>query len=358
MCLMAAVSLCIDVSRGEGRIPRSLWDGVVYVVYFPVMLAGPFVSYADFLPRLDRQALGVDSFSRGAVLFLKGFIKAVLVGSVLGDILTSVLKLGSDSIGLFTALMLGAVQSLSIYTFLSGYSDLARGVSCMLGIELDRDMGDPFANPTPAAYLRGFFKGFSAFFRRYITAPIIGVMGENLLSRGISATLSAAFLLLLFCRNPESLLVLLPFVAVAEYFVLFVRPPKKRRSSVKKFLSSVLTFFMVGIGWAVILSDGLSDIADFCGSVLSNPVSYISHSAADALLNPKFVIIPVAGVVVSWAAARILEKWDEKSGENMGYTVFKYLTATVLLISFTVGVILLLPQFPELSSDVLGSSFI
>ena len=358
MYLMAAVSLCLDVARGDGRIPRSLWDGVVYVTYFPVILAGPFVSYSDFLSRFDRQTLSVDSFSKGAVLFLKGFIKAVLIGSVLGDIFAGVLEFGSESIGLFTALLLGAVQSVSLYAFFSGYSDVARGVSCMLGIELDRDMGGPFTNPTPAAYLRGFFKGFSVFFRRYITAPIIGAMGENLLSRGISATLSAAFLLLLFCRNSESFLILLPFVAVTEYFVLFVRPLKKRRSAVKKLLGSILTFFVVGLGWAVVASDGLSDMAGFCGSVLSNDVFYISHSAADELLNIKFVIIPVIGAAVSWAGAYVLEKWDEKGCDTVGHTVFKCLTAALLLLSFAVGVILLLPQFPELSSDVFGVSFI
>jgi len=108
----------------------------------------------------------------------------------------------------------------------------------------------------------------------------------------------------------------------------------------------------------VVASDGLSDMAGFCGSVLSNDVFYISHSAADELLNIKFVIIPVIGAAVSWAGAYVLEKWDEKGCDTVGHTVFKCLTAALLLLSFAVGVILLLPQFPELSSDVFGVSFI
>lgn len=358
MCLMAAVSLCLDISRGDGRIPRSLWDGVAYVVYFPVMLVGPFISYADFLPRFDRQRLSFDCVAKGAVLFLKGFVKAVLVGAVLGDIFTSVLNFGRDSIGLSCALMLAAVQSLAFYTFFSGYSDIARGVSHMLGIELDRDMGDPFTNSTPTAYIRGFFKGFSVFFRRYITCPIIGVMGESLLSRIISASLSAAALLLFFCRNYESFLVLLPFAVTAEYFVLFVRPAKKPRSVVIKAAGSVATFIIMSFAWLVIESDGIADIADLCRNVLSNPVFYISHSAADELLNPKFLILPVFGVAVSWAAAYVLEKWDDKVNERLGHTFFKYLTVLGLLLAFAVGVILLLPQFPTLSSDIFGADLI
>ena len=358
MCLMAAVSLCLDVARGDGRIPRSLWDGVVYVTFFPVMLAGPFVCYSDFLSRLDRQKLSVDSFSKGAVLFLKGFIKAVPVGAVLGDAFVSVLRFGGENIGFFAALLLSAAQSLSLYAFFSGYSDMARGVSLMLGIELERDMGDPFINPTPADYLRGFFKGFSVFFKRYVTMPIINLMGENLLSRGISAVLSAAFLLLLFCQDHESLLVLLPFVAAAEYFVLFVRPPKLRRSFIARAFGSVLTFLVVMVGWSVVASGGLDDIAAFCRSVLSNQLFYISHSAADKLFNLKFIILPVLGIAVSLAASRVLEKWDEKSSERMSATVFKYVTAVLLLLFFALGITLLLPQFPGLSSDVFGVNFI
>lgn len=358
ICLMAAVSLCLDVARGEGRIPRSLWDGVAYVAYFPVMPVGPFVGYSDFLARSDRKEFSTASFAKGGILFLKGFVKAVLVGAVLGDIFTSVLAFGRESIGAFAAILLASAHSLALYVFFSGYSDIARGVSCMLGIELDRDMGDPFRNPTPAAYLRGFFSGFSVFFKRYITAPIINVMGENLLSRGISAVLSAAFLLLLFCRNSESFILLVPFAAVAEYFVLFVRPHIKRRSPVRRALGSVATFLVMSLAWAVVASEGLADITDFCRSVLSSPFFYISHSAADELLNLKFLILPIFGVAVSWAAERILEQCNEKAGDGMKHTIFKYIAATCLLIAFTVGVILLLPQYPGLSFDIFGVNFI
>ena len=357
MCLMAAISLCLDISRGEGRVP-SLWSGLSYVTYFPVILAGPFVSYSDFISRLDKLQVGVSSFSKGAILFLKGFIKAVLIGSVLSGVFTSVLSFGRDSIGVFFAILLAALQSLSLYAFFSGYSDIARGISCMMGIELDRDMGDPFANSTPTAYLRGFFKGFSVFFRKYITNSVIGVMGENLLSRGISAALSAMFLLLLFCQNLESLLVLIPFAMVAEYFVLFVRPPKNQSSLVKRIFGAVCTFFVMSLAWAVVSSNGVSDMVDFCRSILTNPVFYISHSTADELLNLKFIVLPVFGAVCAQAAEYIFEKWDDNGENKKGYTFFKCITAAGLLIAFCIGVVLLLPQFPGLSSDVFGANFI
>ena len=125
-----------------------------------------------------------------------------------------------------------------------------------------------------------------------------------------------------------------------------------------KAAGSVATFIIMSFAWLVIESDGIADIADLCRNVLSNPVFYISHSAADELLNPKFLILPVFGVAVSWAAAYVLEKWDDKVNERLGHTFFKYLTVLGLLLAFAVGVILLLPQFPTLSSDIFGADLI
>lgn len=357
MCLMSSVSLCLDVAKGNTKAPQSLWDGVAYVTYFPTMLTGPFVTYEEFTARTNELSINVKCFSKGAMLFLKGFVKAVFIGAILGDAFTGVLAFGSNNMGIAAAVLVAAAQSIALYAFFSGYSDIARGVSLMAGIEIESDMGDPFLNLTPSEYLRKFFKGFSVFFKRYIAAPIISLLGENLFSRALASLFSAAMLLLLFCQNYESLLLLLPFTGAAEYFVLFGRSSKKRPSLPRRIAEYLITFIIMGAAWAVVSSGSLDEMLKSIHHILSNDALYLSYSAADRLLNSKYIILPTVGCIIS-SAASFIESRDEKMGERVGFTVFKYVVAFILLLAFAVGVIMLLPQFPALASHAFGANFI
>ena len=92
-------------------------------------------------------------------------------------------------------------------------------------------------------------------------------------------------------------------------------------------------------------------------SVSANEFFFLSHSAADKLLNLKYLILPAIGCLISVAASFII-KHDERLGEKIGFTVLKYVVAFILIISFAVGTIILLPQFPDLASNIFNMKFI
>lgn len=356
--LMSSVSLCLDVARGEINAPQSLWDGITYITYFPTMLTGPFITYEEFNERIKNGlALNTKSFSRGAMLFLKGFVKALFIGAVLGDAFRGLLSISYGNMGGGAAILIAGAQSLALYAFFSGYSDIARGISCVVGIELESDMGDPFLNLTPSEYLRRFFKGFSVFFKRYIAFPVISHLGENLISRIIASLLSAAMLLFIFCQNPSTLLLLLPFATVAEYFVLFGRSSKKLASAPRRILSYIITFIIMGGAWAVLSAASASDILASLKSISSNNFLYLSFSAKNELINLKYIVIPLVGCIISSATSLIM-KHDEKMSDRLWFSALKYAVAFILLLSFAIGVVMLVPQFPRLASDVFGANFI
>lgn len=358
ICLMSSVSICLDVARGETKAPSRLWDGITYVTYFPTMLTGPFITYEEFTERTrNGLSFNAKSFSKGAMIALKGFVKSVYIGTILADVFRGLLSFGHGSMGIAPAVLIAAVQSLALYAFFSGYSDIARGISMMVGIELESDMGDPFLNLSPAEYLRRFFKGFSVFFKKYIAAPIITHMGENLISRSIASLLSATMLLLLFCQNFSTLLLLLPFASAAEYFVLFGRSSKKIPHRPYMVLQYIITFIIMGGAWAVVSSASISEMLAFHKNVFSNSIFYLSHAAADKLLNLKYIILPLLGCILSSTASFVIAR-DEKMGERLWFTILKYIIAALLLLAFALGIIMLLPQFPNLASDVFGANFI
>ena len=358
ICLMSSVSLCLDVARGKENAPRSLWDGVAYVTYFPTMLVGPFISFKEFTERA-KNGLGFNtaSFAKGTILFLKGFVKAIYIGAILGDAFTGVLSFGSDSMGIAAALLVIAVQSIALYAFFSGYSDMARGISAMLGIEIEPDMGVPFRSLTPSEYLRNFFRGFSVFFKSYIAAPVISAFGETVWSRILASALSSTMLLLLFCQNPQTFLILLPFTVIAEYFVLFGRSPKKLPPLPTRIAKCLLTFAVMATVWAIVSSSGIAEMESSFAEIASNGFFYVSYSSAAKLLNLKYLILPAVGCVVSSAGSFVLKN-NDIMGEKAGFTILKYAVSLLLLLAFTLGIIMLLPQFPGLASAAFGANII
>lgn len=348
MCLMSSVSLCIDVLRGEGRVPSTLWEGVVYITYFPFMLVGPFLRYGEFIKRLDDMNFGMEAFSKGAMLFLKGIVKSIAVGAVICKACYDVSA--SGNMGLFWILLISAAFSIGLYAFFSGYSDIGRGLSCMIGIDPDPDMGDPFLNPTPAAYLRRFFKGFSMFFIRYVTEPLVRAFGDGIPVRVVASIIAGAFLPALLCRSAVSFLIILPFSAVAQYFVLSGRAENKKSGRLRYVGGCVATFLIMMTAWSVVNAESVSGIIAFGKMISSNGVFYISRRALYEMMNLKYFILPLVAAGLSYAASEIIKRDGGDSDESTGFTVAKWSTALALIIMFVVCVTLLLPQFPDLAT--------
>jgi hypothetical protein len=212
-------------------------------------------------------------------------------------------------------------------------------------------------NRSPSEYLRGFFKGFSVFFKKYIAHPIIVAMGENLISRIIASAVSSVFLLLLFCRSITAMLILLLPVSVAEYFVLFGRSHKRRKNLLKAIPLGILSFLAISVAWMAATMTSLDSAISFCDSILSNRVFYISYRSAAALTNPKYLVLPIVGLIITSLSNFVLAN-DSQKEDSTGFLVLKCTTAALLLAAFTLGIIMLLPQFPGLASNIFGSRFI
>jgi alginate O-acetyltransferase complex protein AlgI len=275
--LMAAISLCNDVICEEGRVPTNLWDGVVYVTYFPIMIAGPFVRYADFTARFDRISFNINAFSDGVVLFMKGFVKCIAVASVMGAAYDDILATAGYGISIFLGVVLSAMYSVKVYIMFSGCSDIGRGISRMLGIKLEKDMGDPFVNPSPVHYLKNFFRGIITFFETCIAAPLTKRFGNSMLVKISASILSSAFMLLLFSVVSDAFVVLVLPLSVAMYSVLF--PSEEPEAAETKYklekyvlamLGYVCTFIVMSFAWSFIKVGDLSTVRAYLGVMQNN----------------------------------------------------------------------------------------
>ena len=169
------LSYTIDVYRGRIAPARDLLTFAVYVSYFPQLVAGPIERATRLLPQLqsDRRAPGGEQIASGVSLIALGLFKKV----VIGDLLAVFVDDGFGRASTFGAIpMLIAVYAFAfqIYADFSGYSDIARGVSRLFGIELVRNFEQPYLSRSITEFWRRWHISLSDWLRDYLYIPLGG----------------------------------------------------------------------------------------------------------------------------------------------------------------------------------------
>ena len=356
--LMSVVSVCSDILRGEGRIPDTPWDGLIYVTFFPTSIVGPFISYGDFVEKIDNAEFSVENFTRGAVRLMVGFVKCLAIASVLGQAYDGVFA-AEGHMGLLVFVVASFILGLKVYAFLSGYSDIARGIALMLGIDLKRDFSNPFFNSTPASYLRGFLRSFSNFAMRYIARPINTVFAGGVAGRVVGSLLvGAAYVLLVSSSAASASLVFIP-ASVAAYFVMY-RSAKNKRLKINKFLKipfGILTFIFVSAFWVVIKMQSIGSLEEITEDLFAQNVFNAPYSMLSVLTSAKYWILPIFGWLTTGVASQVLDKEPVKADYTHWQIAVKLMAVLIIFAAFIVSVIFILPQFPELTGFDKGFVF-
>jgi D-alanyl-lipoteichoic acid acyltransferase DltB (MBOAT superfamily) len=169
-----ALSYVIDVYRGEIAPAVELEDLLLFLAYFPQLVSGPIARAKSLLPQLarERRTTG-EAIDEAAPLVLWGYFKKVVVADRLAALAAAVLgaKAGVSSLDHVLAAAVVAVQ---IYCDFSGFIDIARGCSKLLGIELQRNFERPFLATNPSEFWRRWNITLSAWMRDYLYIPLGG----------------------------------------------------------------------------------------------------------------------------------------------------------------------------------------
>jgi alginate O-acetyltransferase complex protein AlgI len=169
-----SLSYTIDVYRRR-IIPTSrFWDFALFVAYFPPMVAGPIERGGHLLPQLirPRRILLAQSMD-GIVLILMGLFKKVAIADGIAPAVGTVF--GSSGAVSQTDVMLATLLfAVQIFCDFSGYSDIARGVSKLFGIELILNFNLPYFSKNPSEFWRRWHISLSSWLRDYLYIPLGG----------------------------------------------------------------------------------------------------------------------------------------------------------------------------------------
>jgi len=164
----------IDVYRRDLAPSRSFIEFAAFVSLFPQLIAGPIVRPKVLLPQLAAPGPVDDSrVTNGLMLFTCGLLKKVLVADRLAyyadPILNSPKRYGS--VDLWLSMVAFALQ---IYFDFSGYTDMARGLGRMLGVELTVNFDSPYHADSPSDFWKRWHISLSTWLRDYLYIPLGG----------------------------------------------------------------------------------------------------------------------------------------------------------------------------------------
>lgn len=169
------ISYILDVARRAVPAARVPLDVLLYISFFPHLVAGPIVRAAPFLPQLaapvDRARVPA---AMATLLILGGLFKKAIIANSLGIQLVDPVFRAPDQfapIDLWLAVYGYAVQ---IYCDFSAYSDIAIGVAALLGFHFPRNFNQPYRAQSLTEFWRRWHISLSLFLRDYLYVALGG----------------------------------------------------------------------------------------------------------------------------------------------------------------------------------------
>lgn len=173
------MSYVIDVYRREIPATKNLLDFAVFVAFFPHLVAGPILRASSLLPQIAHpRRPTAEQMADGTWLVCWGLAKKVLVADNLARVVNSVFANPAPS-G-FEVLIGVYAFAFQIYGDFSGYTDIARGLSKWMGIELNLNFLFPYFVRSPQAFWRHWHISLSTWLRDYLYISLGGNKGSRL----------------------------------------------------------------------------------------------------------------------------------------------------------------------------------
>jgi D-alanyl-lipoteichoic acid acyltransferase DltB (MBOAT superfamily) len=168
------MSYTIDIYRRRLEPTGSLVDFALFVSFFPQLVAGPIERARNLLPQIavlrrpDRRQV-----SEGLALLTVGYFKKVLIGDSAGRIVDNIF--GQPDLYRSPELLAGLVLfSIQIYADFSGYSNIARGLAKLLGLELMKNFEQPYLAANITEFWRRWHISLSSWLRDYLYISLGG----------------------------------------------------------------------------------------------------------------------------------------------------------------------------------------
>lgn len=169
-----AMSYVIDVKRDNSQLQHNFFNLLLYISFFPQLIAGPIVKYHDISSQINDRKLNLDDTVVGLRRFLFGLSKKLLISNCMATVVDSIYDTNISALSTSVAWIGAIAYLLQIYFDFSGYSDMAIGLSAMFGFKLLENFNYPYYSLGIQDFWRRWHISLSTWFKEYLYIPLGG----------------------------------------------------------------------------------------------------------------------------------------------------------------------------------------
>lgn len=168
------MSYVFDVWRKDTAPQKNFFKLLLYISFFPQLIAGPIVKYKDIAAQLDDREITINGFSNGIRRFIIGLSKKLLISNNVGLLADMAFSANSDELSMPVAWIGAITYCLQIYFDFSGYSDMAIGLGRISGFKFNENFNYPYIAGSMKDFWRRWHISLSTWFKEYVYIPLGG----------------------------------------------------------------------------------------------------------------------------------------------------------------------------------------
>lgn len=273
------ITYIVDVYNGKTE-EYSFTNYVLFVTYFPHLLAGPIIHHKDIIPQFNRKRAKLISYQnicKGLLLFSIGLAKKVIFADNFGKIANMGFN-STHQLDFFSSWVATLAYTFQIYFDFSGYTDMALGSSLMLNIHLPINFNSPYKALSVQDFWRRWHITLSHFLRDYIYIPL---GGSRVTEYNTMRNLMVTFLLGGLWHGAGWTFIL--WGCLHGIALVVHRIWKKYNMSMNNILAWISTFTFISITWVFFRANSLEKAFDMIHGLLGGHGFLLPLSLSDKL---------------------------------------------------------------------------
>lgn len=315
------ITYILDVYRRVHSPFDKLSDYMLYIMAFPQMIAGPIVRFNTIADQIINRKERIDDKLAGFYRFSIGLAKKVLIANVMAAQADQIFNGNILDLSTPNAWLGMIAYSFQIYFDFAGYSDMAIGLGAMMGFKYPENFDMPYTSKSITEFWRRWHMTLGRFMKDYLYIPL---GGNRVSKRRLYFNLWVVFLISGLWHGASW-----SFVIWGAYHGLFLVLDKvfliKALNKIGSFLSTILTFIIVMIGWVLFRSESL----DFALQYIARLFSF--NMVDDFYPLPEFSVMIFVSIFFAFITSlRFGNKLKEFFFNKTNYSIQQHISLALI----------------------------
>jgi D-alanyl-lipoteichoic acid acyltransferase DltB (MBOAT superfamily) len=305
-----SISYIQDVYNEKIDPVKNFNDYLLYMTFFPLLISGPITRAELFAPQIeDKNLVTKDKIQEGLFLIFKGIIKKAIFADYLSLYVAMIFNTPEGYTGLEN--LVGIICfTIQLYLDFSGYTDIAVGISRILGFDIGINFNEPLKSRSISDFWRRWHISLSEWLRDYLYFPL-NYYFRKLKTFGAILAMFITFFICGIWHGTTILFILFGLMhGLALSWEIFIRKYKTENKIIKAIAPSLgwlMTFCFIVVTFISMRADNLNSAL----GILTGIFTKMDYSKAILFITVQgmFTAMLITAIALIFAPTFLKEKF-------------------------------------------------